>query len=161
MAEVLYHLYDTTTQTILKRSVPWPRADGGPVHGLASNLVYLELMAPPELPAFDPVSQVAVPTETVELASGRVLRGWEVQTRPVPDFVTSRQLQLWLHSQGLLAAVEAALNAMEEPGRTAAIIEWRQAREYRRDHPLVAALGAALSLDSAAVDAAFREASVL
>ncbi len=78
-----------------------------------------------------------------------------------PAAITMRQARLALLGAGLLAQVNAAIAAM--PGATgeAARIEWEYAQEVRRDSPLVQSLGAALSLDQAAMDALFLAASVL
>ena len=77
------------------------------------------------------------------------------------DSVTMRQARLALHASGLLANVSAVIAAMPEPARTEAQIEWEYASEILRDSPLVAALGAALGLDDAALDTLFAEAARL
>lgn len=78
-----------------------------------------------------------------------------------PDEVTMGQARLALHDMGRLQAVEAALAAMPEPARKRARIEWDYRPTVRRDSPLVVQLGAALGLDSAALDDLFTHAAAL
>jgi hypothetical protein len=79
----------------------------------------------------------------------------------VPSAVTMRQARLALHGAGKLAAVEAAINALSEPARTAARIEWDYSGEVQRHHGLVASLAPALGLSAAQVDALFIDAGAL
>lgn len=81
-----------------------------------------------------------------------------VQVVVVPGIVTMRQARLALLEAGQLAAVEAAINALPEPQRSAARIEWDYSSEVHRDRAFVQALGAALGLDAAALDALFTRA---
>lgn len=62
---------------------------------------------------------------------------------------------------GRLRNVEAALAAMPEPARMRAKIEWDCRSTVRRDSPLLAQLGAAMALDSAALDELFIHAAAL
>lgn len=85
---------------------------------------------------------------------------------PVPPLpaITAAQLRLALLGLGVTGAhVEAAINAMPgtDTDREAARIQWEYATTYRRDHPLVAALGAALDLTEAQIDEAWRAAAAL
>ena len=80
---------------------------------------------------------------------------------PVPAEVTMRQARLALHAAGKLNAVDAAINALPDPPKTAALIEWEYSSTVRRDSQFVALLGPALGLDSAALDALFIAASKL
>lgn len=75
---------------------------------------------------------------------------------PVPASITARQLRLWLVRNGVpLAAVAAAIAALDEPTRTEAQIEWDHATQFERSHPLLTLLGGTvLGLDGAALDAA-------
>lgn len=77
---------------------------------------------------------------------------------PVLVPITRRQLRLTLLAHGLLDQVEPAIAALDEPERSVATIEWQDASEYRRDHPLIAQVGTALELDEAAIDAMWIEA---
>lgn len=80
---------------------------------------------------------------------------------PVPAEVTMRQARLALHAAGKLAAVNAAINALPDPPKTAALIEWEYSNSVRRDSQFVALLGPALGLDAAGLDALFVYASKL
>lgn len=81
---------------------------------------------------------------------------------PVPD-ITRRQLRLWLVRNGIaLANVEEAIDAMPEPARTEAQIEWQDASVYKLSNPLVIQIGAAVGLtDIEALKQAFRDAALI
>ena len=79
----------------------------------------------------------------------------------VPAEVTMRQARLALHAAGKLAAVTAAINALPDPPKTAALIEWEYSNAVRRDSQFVALLGPALGLDAAGLDALFIAAAKL
>lgn len=64
-----------------------------------------------------------------------------------PITVSMRQARLALHQLGVLDQVEAAINALDEPDRTVASIEWNYASIIERDNPLVNEISAALGLD--------------
>lgn len=78
-----------------------------------------------------------------------------------PVEVTMRQARLALHAAGKLAAVNAAINALPDPPKTAALIEWEYSSTVRRDSQFVALLGPALGLDAAGLDALFVAAAKL
>ncbi len=79
--------------------------------------------------------------------------------QPIPLVpLTRRQLRLTLLAHNLLDQVEPIIAALPEPDRSVAMIEWQDASEYRRDHALIARLGAALSLDASAIDELWLEA---
>lgn len=79
----------------------------------------------------------------------------------VPAAVTMRQARLALLGAGLLSSVDAAIDAMSEPARSAARIEWEYSNELQRSNPLVLALGPALNLTSEQIDALLIAASAL
>lgn len=91
--------------------------------------------------------------------------GEELPTPPdvpyVPAEVTMRQARLALLQAGKLAAVDAAINALPEPTKSAARIEWEYSGTVRRRQPLVLALAPALGLNDAALDALFIAAESL
>lgn len=66
-------LYDTQTQKVL----PYPRADGEAVVGLAGHLVVVDLVTEP-LPEFDARTHKLVATESVDLNESTVTRGWNI-----------------------------------------------------------------------------------
>ena len=72
-----------------------------------------------------------------------------------------RQARLALLGAGKLAAVDAAIDAMPEPQKSAARIEWEYAAEVRRDNDFIAWLAPALGMTDAQVDALFVAAAAL
>jgi len=80
--------------------------------------------------------------------------------QPPPAAITRRQLRLWLVRHGYtLAQVEALIDALPEPQRTEARIEWQDATQYERGHPLLRQLaGQLLDLEGAALDTALDQA---
>lgn len=80
---------------------------------------------------------------------------------PAATSITQRQARLYLFQHGLLAQVEAALDQLDEPARTAALIEWEYAREIERTNPLVLAIVGMLGWTADQVDTFFAEAAAL
>lgn len=78
-----------------------------------------------------------------------------------PKQVTMRQARLALAGAGLLSKVDAAIDSLDEPQKTAARIEWDYSQVVERDRELVAMLGPVLGLDDEALDDLFREAAKL
>lgn len=93
------------------------------------------------------------------MIDGDVIRVLPPEPTAVPQEVTMRQARLALHAAGKLTAVNAAISALPDPPKTAALIEWEYSSTVRRDSQFVAMLGPALGLDSAALDALFVAAS--
>lgn len=77
----------------------------------------------------------------------------------IPQSVTMRQARLALLDSGLLSTVEAALNALPEPGRTRSLIEWNHGTTVERSSALVAQMAASLGLDESQLDNLFTQAS--
>ena len=75
--------------------------------------------------------------------------------------VTMRQARLALLAAGKLDAVAPAIASMPSPAKEQAQIEWEYSIEVQRNRPFVLALGPALGLDSAALDALFAAAAKL
>lgn len=81
----------------------------------------------------------------------------EEKEKPVaPNSITPRQARLYLHQSGLLDQIETMI-----AGNKAYEIEWEYATTIERNNPLVQAMATELSLDKAALDAMFTEASKL
>ena len=72
-----------------------------------------------------------------------------------------RQARLALSAAGVLPQVDAAINALDEPQRTVARIEWDYSQEVERNRELVQLLGPALGLSDDQLDDLFREAATL
>lgn len=72
---------------------------------------------------------------------------------PLPP-LTRRQLRLGLLSIGITAEdVEAEINAIVDPTERAyGMIEWQDATQFRRDHPIIAQVAVALALPPEQVD---------
>lgn len=81
----------------------------------------------------------------------------------VPPVISARQARLWLVRHGIdLAAVDAAIASVPDAvTRESVRVEWEYGTEVHRDSQWLAALGPALDLDAATLDAAFREAAGL
>ena len=80
---------------------------------------------------------------------------------PIPQVVTMRQARLALLGAGLLAQVDAAIDALQSPAKEAARIEWEYSQEVHRDRPFVQTLGAAMGLSDGQLDALFTQAAAL
>lgn len=79
----------------------------------------------------------------------------------IPQEVTMRQARLALLGAGLLASVEAAIDGLAEPKKSAARIEWDHSQSVQRSRGLVVELGGALGLTGAQIDALFVQAAAL
>lgn len=79
----------------------------------------------------------------------------------VPAEVTMRQARLALLGAGKLAQVDAAIDSLPEPQRSAARIEWEYSNAVLRASPFVASLAPALQMTPAQIDALFVAASKL
>lgn len=87
---------------------------------------------------------------------------WEAEGNIIPEYqppallppgLSARQFRLGLHVNGLLSSVQASIDALGEPERTAAQIEWEYATQIERTHPLVQNLSAQLGLTDEQIDA--------
>lgn len=78
---------------------------------------------------------------------------------PVPQAVTMRQAQRELHERGLLEGVIAVINALPEPQKSKALIDWDRSSELHRNNPFVALLGSEMNLSEQQLDELFVEAS--
>ena len=106
------------------------------------------------------------PTGHTHVISSELPRDWEYAPTPplpVPAEVTQRQMRLWLLSQGITETqIEDAINLTEDATqRAAALIEFRYATVYRRDHPLVEQIGVLMDKNSSQIDDGFRAAILL
>jgi hypothetical protein len=91
--------------------------------------------------------------------------GWQraEASGPVPDQVSARQIRLWLVQHGVsMSTVDDAIASISDQAtRDTVRVEWEYAPYVERSHPWLVPMAAALGLDDAAVDQAFREASSL
>lgn len=84
----------------------------------------------------------------------RVRAGVEVVDGP-PSFVTMRQARLALLKAGKLAAVNAAIAALPEPSKSAALIEWEYSNAVQRHNGFVSVLAPYIGMTEADLDAIF------
>lgn len=82
-------------------------------------------------------------------------------TPQIPQIVTMRQARLALLAAGKLAQVDAVIESLPEPHKSASRIEWDYSSEVQRDRPFVQQIGAALGYTSEQLDQLFIEASKL
>ena len=73
----------------------------------------------------------------------------------VPTVVTIRQMRQALFGAGMLTGVNAAIDALPEPGRTIASIQWEYAQDIERFNAFVDAVQALMGLTDDQVDALF------
>lgn len=108
--------------------------------------------------------QADLVSASVNVAAGWTRSGAGSYTAPspvAPTEVTMRQARLALNAAGLLASVEAAINAMDEPAKTQARIEWEYSGAVQRHNGFVSVLAPALGLTEGQTDALFIAASAL
>lgn len=74
---------------------------------------------------------------------------------PVPASITMRQARRALHQEGLLSQVEAAIQALPDPPKTEAIIEWEYSNEVQRYNGFVSQLAPILGLSEQDLDNLF------
>jgi hypothetical protein len=79
----------------------------------------------------------------------------------VPQAVTMRQARLALLGAGKLSEVTAAINALPEPAKSAALITWEYSQEVQRHNGLVPQMATALGMTDEQIDALFVAAAAL
>lgn len=99
--------------------------------------------------------------EEVALEAQRALDAASHASQVPP--LTRRQLRMGLVLNGIaLDQVDAALAGIEDPqGREIAKIEWEDAMQFERSHPLLQQVGTALGLVDAQIDAMWMQAATL
>ena len=105
----------------------------------------------------DGVVRDATPEELAEIEA----RAAAANQPTVPQEVSMRQARLALLGRGVLGQVDAAIDALPSPDSEAARIEWDYSSVVARNSPLVTMMGAALGLESAALDELFITAARL
>lgn len=119
--------------------------------------------AEPDWPGLADYDQAVELAEDQAVAPGHTFDGsvFAAPAPRVPAAVTMRQARLALLGANLLSSVDTAIDALPEPTKSAARIEWEYSNELQRGNALVAALTPALGLTSEQVDALFIAASAL
>lgn len=73
--------------------------------------------------------------------------------KELPPAISPRQIRIALLNQGITASmIESSLNSLEEPQKSIALIEWEYATEFKRNHPLVPGVAAALGWNDEQLD---------
>lgn len=97
-----------------------------------------------------------------EVPQGAAILPYVAPPPAVPAEVTRRQAKQALLLNGLLANVQPAIDAIPDPTQRAMIqIEWDDSQVFERSRPALIALGTALGLDAAELDALFIQAATL
>jgi len=119
--------------------------------------------AEPDWPGLDEYDAAVQLADDDAVAPGHTYDGsvFAAPAPRVPAAVTMRQARLALLGANLLSSVDTAIDALPEPTKSAARIEWEYSNELQRGNALVAALTPALGLTSEQVDALFIAASTL
>lgn len=85
---------------------------------------------------------------------------WLAALPATSQTITSRQGKRALVAAGLYQPAVTALNALPEPDKTLALIDW-DAPTWQRSDPTLAAMAAALGLSAAQLDSLFAQAATL
>jgi hypothetical protein len=113
----------------------------------------------------DVPDQWGPPPGCVAVPDDELPAGWQFaqDAGPVPPTITARQARLWLIRHGItLAQVDAVIASIPDAiTRESVRVEWEYGTDVNRNIAWLAALGPALGLDAATLDAAFREAAGL
>jgi hypothetical protein len=114
-----------------------------------------------------------VTEETPALNNGQWVQTWvsrdyteeeleqNLTNRRAGMVVTPRQARLALLGAGQLANIDAAIAALEEPVKSAVLIEWEYATKIERVSPWVQSMTTALGMTDAEVDTLFEAAATL
>lgn len=163
------HLKFTYVDIVTGRPVSEAPAANGPKFPSIEGLMYVwarESRYPTQAPEFFGTCPDESDTNVPGVLAVLTQHDWDIAHADelrarIPASVTQRQARLMLHRQGVLAGVDSIIDAMPEPQKTEARIEWEYASAILRSSPLVAAMGAALQLDDAGLDALFVAAAKL
>lgn len=135
-------------------------------HALIKDGVVQAVARAPVSPASltDPEGEVIAFGSAYHVCAGMLWDGETLSNPPppepevvVPASVSMRQARLALLAAGLLAAVQAHIDAADEAVR----IEWEYATDIHRNRDLVTGIGSALGLTSEQIDALFIAAAAI
>jgi len=144
--------------------------DAVTIYTYDSRGVYSGAVPCDPLKAVPPGLSVAPPALTGTQVAQAVNGAWvvlpEYPTPPapvpqVPAAVTMRQARLALLGAGLLPSIQTAIDALPEPQKSAATIEWEYSQEVQRHNGFVSVLAPTLGLTDAQIDALFIAAAAL
>lgn len=99
----------------------------------------------------------------IRIEDGKAYQGWTVVQIPEPATheVTMRQARLALFQSEILHLVDGIIDAMDEPARSAARIEWEYAATVKINSPIVQHLCTRLELTDEQAQKMFEEAAKL
>jgi hypothetical protein len=129
-------------------------------------------ITPTQKPAINALLQAVYERKPL-MQDGDPVQVWEVvdfteaelavklEARRALMVVTMRQARLALLQQGLLASIQPAIDALDEPHRSGANIEWEYSQEVERNRSFVELLSQALGLTDDDLDALFELAATL
>lgn len=94
------------------------------------------------------------------------LTGFEDVGAPSAKPIAPPEVPLWalrsvLQTRGLLSKVDSLIASLPEPQKTVAYNQWQYGNVVERNHPLIASLGAGLSMSKNDIDSAFAAAAAL
>jgi hypothetical protein len=95
--KILFHI---PTETLTS----YPRADDEPVVGLDPEYDIFDLVQELQ-PIFDPATQYLTPTETIDVPTKTVTRGWQIHDIPIPT------TKIWANVQEFMAVFTMAEKA--------------------------------------------------
>jgi hypothetical protein len=125
-------------------------------NGVVTNVI----LATPEFAA-----EVGAIACAEDVGIGHLFDGTDFTVAPpvvvVPQAVTMRQARLALLGAGLLSQVTTAIDALPEPAKSAALIEWEYSNEVLRHNGFVSQLAVGLNLTEAQLDSLFITAATL
>lgn len=96
----LFHLYSLSQQAILRRAMPHPRADEGPVVDMDPDLVLLKIVTDPQ-PEYDSLTQRLLPTEQIDLDAAECRTVWAVEE--IPEAEREPQFKRWPDTEHFVA----------------------------------------------------------
>lgn len=117
-------------------------------------------------PVYDPETQVVEEGQPVQIDgvwtqvwNVRDLTTEELKSR-VPRSITKRQARQELIEAGLVGAVEAAIDAIQDPTQKALMLSWwNDSQTFDRDNPELIAMAATIGLTEEQLDTMFLNAS--
>jgi len=134
---------------------PWPAGDAEHVVGLEPPLQEFDVVqeARPEEVAD---GYYLSPTETINLETLTVQRGWNVVENPplpAPEAERHKVMEFLMRAAIPLESIPALISSVTQEGveRDVALMRWHEVPTFPKDHPLVVAVAAALDLDIDAV----------
>lgn len=165
------YLKFTYVDAVTEISVAAEPARNGPKFPPVQGLTFVwarESAWPTDVPEFfgtcpdDAMTQVDGVLAVLDAQDFENMRLDELRARNrVPDSITMRQCRLQLLATGKLGLVQPAIDAMPEPQRSAANIEWEYGSTVLRSSPLIAQLAPVLGWDTPeAIDEQFRLANL-